>query len=278
MQAIINHLIQLQELNLVRDEQKFRGNSTYLDQLDASIVAMTDNLPADVLATYQRLKAKDKVVLSPVDDDACAVCRMRMPISLLQAVRMVKAIQQCPNCARMLYQPAEPIKRTSKTPRRTAPRKVGISRFSAPGLMLADLKAETKEAAIVELATCMEREGFVDSAEALVNAALRREAIVGTGFEHGLAFPHTRGAEGGGLALAMGISRKGIAWDSDSKQLTRLVFFLAIPTAASAFYLKLLAGLAETFSKADNRKAIMDEKSPEALWKTLCKVTRAYVK
>jgi mannitol/fructose-specific phosphotransferase system IIA component (Ntr-type) len=49
---------------------------------------------------------------------------------------------------------------------------------------------------------------------------------------------------------------------------------MVIPTAASAFYLKLLAGLAETFSDADARKALAAEETPEKMWKTLIKLTK----
>jgi mannitol/fructose-specific phosphotransferase system IIA component (Ntr-type) len=63
--------------------------------------------------------------------------------------------------------------------------------------------------------------------------------------------------EGGGLTLALGVSRKGIAFDGADAKPTHLVFFIVIPIAASAFYLKLLAGLAETFVKVENRKAIL---------------------
>ena len=50
--------------------------------------------------------------------------------------------------------------------------------------------------------------------------------------------------EGGGLTLAMGLSSKGIKFGGPARSLTRIVFLIVIPSAASAFYLKLLAGLA----------------------------------
>ena len=76
----------------------------------------------------------------------------------------------------------------------------------------------------------------------------------------------------------LGLSPKGIPFDTTKKTLTHIVFFMLIPTAASVFYLKLLAGLTETFMKADARKAILAEKDPEKLWKVLVKITRATIK
>ena len=42
-----------------------------------------------------------------------------------------------------------------------------------------------------------------------------------------------------------------------------------IPTAANAFYLKLLAGLTETFMEAQAREKLLAEKEPNKLWRVL---------
>jgi mannitol/fructose-specific phosphotransferase system IIA component (Ntr-type) len=144
--------------------------------------------------------------------------------------------------------------------------------------MIPDLQATTRDDVIAELGHLMDEQGFVDKGDRLVEEALRRESVLSTATEHGLAFPHARGVEGGGLALALGISGKGINFDGGKKKLCKIIFFMAIPTAASAFYLKLLAGLAETFTEADARKALMAEKDPDKLWKALVKVTRKHIK
>jgi mannitol/fructose-specific phosphotransferase system IIA component (Ntr-type) len=186
---------------------------------------------------------------------------MSLPISLVQAVQQGREIHACPQCARMLYYPESHPRRTGERTRRTGPRKVGISRFSSHTLMIPRLEATDKEAAIEELAHKMGDEGFVDRPDWLIEEALRREAILTTALEHGMAVPHVRHVEGGGLALALGISRKGIDWGGSGKTLTRIIFFMAIPTAASAFYLKLLAGLAESFMKAESRKAFSPKRT-----------------
>ncbi len=280
MHPLVNHMIQLQELILIRDEQKIasRKSKGHLEQLEDSIGRMTLQLPPSVREQFTRLERKDRIVMSPISDGLCVLCNMKLPISLIQAVRLGKAVHHCPNCARMLFYPAAPPKWVGTRPRRSAPRKVGISRFSSPALMVPRLESQSKEAVIQELADKMEKEGFVDSGAKLLELALRRETILSTGLEHGLAIPHARGVEGGGLTLACGISRKGIDWGGNGRGATRIVFFLAIPTAASAFYLTLLAGLTETFMQAETRKVLMSPKVPEDTWKALCKLTRATIK
>ena len=56
------------------------------------------------------------------------------------------------------------------------------------------------------------------------------------------------------------------------------MFFSAIPVAVSAFYLRLLAGLSDAFSREPNRKEVLAAKTPEELWKALVKATRRTVK
>ena len=277
MHPIVNHLIQLQELSLIRAEQKAHKHDERLQPLDAAIQALTGQLPEDVRVMMLRLQKKDPIVIVPVSNGVCAACGLRLPTSLAQAVRAGGEVHHCPICTRILYYPEFPVRRTASTPRRTEPRKAGIARFSSHSLMVPHLEATEREAAIRELATLMQHEGFVDNAERLVEEALRREAIVSTAVDHGLAFPHVRSVEGGGLTLALGVSRKGIKFGSPKGKQTKLIFFLVIPTAASAFYLKLLSGLAQTFMEEEMREKLLVEDTPEKLWKALVKATRATI-
>lgn len=274
MHPKINHLIQLQELSLIRAEQKAHRHGHRLDELDASIATLTGELPPDIQTLMARMQKRDSIMIVPMTNGTCNGCGMRLPTSHVQAVKVSDQLQVCPICTRILYYQDGLARNIGKAPRRTEPRKVGIARFSAPSLMIPRLKATTRDGAIEELAAKMQEAEFVDDAAKLAEGALKREAIVSTALDHGLAFPHVRGVEGGGLTLGLGISAKGIKFDGHDKGLTRIVFLMVIPTAASAFYLKLLAGLAETFSDADARKALQAEENPDKLWKTLVKLTK----
>ena len=274
MHPKINHLIQLQELTLIRTEQKAHRHGHRLDELEASIRVLTEELPVDIQGLVVRMQKRDLVIAVPMANGTCTGCGMRIPTSLVQAVKVSSHLEVCPICTRILYFQEGLPRHVGAAPRRGDPRKVGIARFSSLSLMIPKLEAGTREDAIRELARKMQESGFVDDAEKLVEASLKREAIVSTAVDHGLAFPHVRRVEGGGLTLGLGISSKGIKFDGHDKTLSRIIFFMVIPTAASAFYLKVLAGLAETFSDPEARKALLAEESPEKLWKTLVKLTK----
>lgn len=277
MHSLINHLNQLQELVLTRDEHRTTGDGAHLSRLNDAIDTMTEQLPPEVRSLYRRLYKKDHVVLGPMHNGCCASCGMRMPISQVQEVRACKAIQNCPSCARILYEEPDAPRWVGETPSRTEPRKVGIARFSAEKLMAPVLEAKTKEEVIGELAQVMQDAHFIDSADKLVSGALDREAILSTAMEHGLALPHVRGVEGGGLTLSLGTSREGILFDEDGEP-SHIIFLITIPTAVSAFYLRLMAGLTETFLKQQNREALLLAENQEQLWKALVKATRYSIK
>ena len=277
MHPIVNHLIQLQELSLIRDEQKAHKRIDRLEQLDTSIHTLTGQLSPEVRQTVSMLQRRNALMIVPVSNGVCAGCGMKLPISLVQSVRSAELLQNCPTCLRILYMPEAPVRHVAKAPRRFAPQKAGISRFSSASLMIPRLAASDREGTIQELASKVQAEGFVDNAEKMIEQALAREAIVSTAIDHGIAFPHVRGVEGGGLTLALGLSSKGIRFGDDAKALTRIVFFVVIPTAASAFYLKLIAGLAEVFVDAEARKKLLAEDDPEKVWKALVKATRTAI-
>ena len=274
MLPIFNHLIQLQELSLIRTEQKTQRKGERLDELTAAVNELTRMLPPDVQALVTRMQARDPLLIVPVSNNICVGCGMKLPTSVVQTVRQAKHLQPCPVCNRILYISEGAPRRIMKpmTPGETP--KSGIARFSDQTLVIPRLKAMDRDGAIAELARKMQSEGFVDDANKLIEAALKREAIVGTAVDHGIAFPHVRGVEGGGLALALGITPKGVRFDQSGHNPTKIIFFAAIPTAASAFYLKLLAGLAETFYDEESRKLLMADESPDKVWKILLKLTK----
>ena len=271
MKSQINILNQLQELVLTRDEHRRMGDGSHMAALDQSIDDLASRLDPQPRALYDRLYKKDHVVMAPMSNGCCAVCGMSLPISQVQQVRLAKTIQTCSSCGRMLYNEEEDAPRRVGTRQGREIRKTGVSRFSAEELMIADVKSKTAEGAIRELSEAMQKGKFISNADALVAAAMEREAMLSTAVGNNLAFPHVRGVEGGGLTLALGVSREGVDFAGNR---VNLVFFSVIPMAVSAFYLRLMAGLAEAFGKEENRAALLASKTPAALWKAFIKATR----
>jgi PTS system nitrogen regulatory IIA component len=274
MKKILNHLIQLQELDFALAEEKASSSKMPLAQLEKSVAQILKQLPEELAERYQRLHKRNPLAVVPVMHGTCPPCGIALPPALVNAVKAAEQVQYCPHCGRFLYFPETVARQQRKPAAGDRPVAAGIGRFSAPQLMIPKLSATTREEAIAELAQMMAQQGFVENADTIIELALRREAIVSTAVEHGLAFPHVRDVEGGGLTFAVGLKGKGLDFGAPDGKLTKIIFLMAIPSPASAFYLRLLTGLVRSLGETDARKALLDCETPEAMWKTLGKLTR----
>lgn len=272
--SLINQLIQLQELVVANLQKKVSMPNARLEELSKSIAVLGADLPQAVKAHFNRLIQKHPEAIVPVSSDMCAGCGMGLTKSMVQAVQIGDSLHKCPNCARFLYFPEQLVAAERKSRAYGEARKIGVSRFTSPELMMVPLKGKTGEEVLAELCDRMAQEGFVKDGDHLLDMALQREAIISTAVDNGLAFPHVRGVEGGGLSMAVGIHKKGVKFGGPGRTLTRIFFFVVIPTATSAFYLKLISGLSRTFREKDVSDALLACKTEEELWKALIKATK----
>ena len=273
MKSQINIMRQLQELVLTRDEHHQTGDGSHLDQLNDSIDDLQRKLQPQVAGLYDRLYKKNHVVMAAMSNGCCSACGMQVPIAQSQQVRLCQHLVTCSSCGRILF--AGDADAARNVAERSDEPKTGISRFSDESLMVADLGAVSREEAIAKLAQTMEDGKFVTNADSLVSAAMDREAILSTAMEGGVALPHVRGVEGGALTLAIGISKEGIDWDGTK---VNIVCLSAIPVAVSAFYLRLVSGLAQAFSKKEARDNLLKAEDAAAMWKAIVKATRTTIR
>lgn len=272
---LINHMLQLQDLIFARDQHMASMPGSRLTQLDASINALLDDLPSENRSHFEKMWKKVGLAIVPISKGVCSACGMMIPVSQVHAVHAADALYTCPSCARYLYfTESAPRRVAAQKKLRSEPPQVGVARFSSPKLMMPKLKAASRDDVLEQICTAMEKENFVDNGRRLFEESLRREVIASTAVDQGLAFPHVRGVEGGGLSLALATIPKGVKFGEGAKAATKIICFISIPTAASAFYLKLLAGLTQTFRDESAREQLLAAETPEELWKALVKTTR----
>ena len=275
---LINQMIQLQELIVADMQKKTLMPKIRLEELEKAIETLTADLPLQIRTHFNRLVQKHPEAIVPVSSETCAGCGMGLTRSLVNAVHKAEQLHRCPNCARFLYYPEQLVERERTSRVYGEVRKVGIARFSAPELMMVSLKGTTPEEVLREMCDRMAGENFVEDGGHLLDLALQREAIVSTAVDHGLAFPHVRGVEGGGLTMVVGIHRKGVKFGGPGRTLSRIFFFMVIPTATSAFYLKLISGLSRVFREKEASNMLMEANTEPDLWKALIKSTKKMIK
>jgi mannitol/fructose-specific phosphotransferase system IIA component (Ntr-type) len=274
MDRILKQLIQLQELHFTLLEQRTLVPEVQLVDLESSIRRLIEELPPKIATLYQALQKRYPAAIVPEIKGTCSACGISLPTSLTSEVLSKKGVQQCPNCLRILY-PFEGTPRQLKRDlKQTGKPRTGVARFSSVELMLPRLEAEDRDTAIADLIQLMAGQGYVENPEEVLAAALRREAIVSTALDHGLAFPHVRGIEAGGLTFSLGLKKRGLKFDPSQDRLTRIIFFIVIPSAVSVFYLQVLSGLIKAFQEESERKKMLACETPEQMWALLRGLTK----
>ena len=273
-------LKKIQDLSLTRAECTARGENAPAEALTKEISALAETLEQRVLALYTRLSATRPLFLSAMHNGKCSGCGMQVPVASARMVRMAAHLVTCTTCGRILYDNAGAVASSRKVEDvddENVSKVRGIARFSSAELMVPSLKATTMEEAIAELSNVMAAGCFVSDGEALARLALEREAVLTTRMEAGVAVPHVRGVEGGSLAFALGISKEGIVWD-DSGEKVNFIVLSAIPSAGSAFFLKLMSDLMAVFRRKAGRAALLEAADPASLWAALDKATSRIIR
>jgi nitrogen PTS system EIIA component len=103
-----------------------------------------------------------------------------------------------------------------------------MKNFLVRDALVPSLAATTKEGAIRELVTALQRAGYFKPHEVdgVVAEILRREGLGSTGIGRGVAIPHSRYEGLPRLVGTLGLSKAGIPFDSIDGQDVRLVFLL----------------------------------------------------
>jgi PTS system fructose-specific IIC component/PTS system nitrogen regulatory IIA component len=108
------------------------------------------------------------------------------------------------------------------------------------------LESETKDELFAELVRVFNQShpDLEADGEELVRAIQERESLMSTGIKRGIAIPHGKSNSLKGIYGILGISRKGIAYQSLDGEPVNLVFLLLSSKAESEKHLRVLKTLA----------------------------------
>ena len=112
-------------------------------------------------------------------------------------------------------------------------------------VMLLDLQATTKEAAIDEMINSLVDNGVVTDFDVFKAGIMAREAQTSTGLGDGIAMPHSKNAAVKEATVLFAKSNKGVDYESLDGQPTDLFFMIAAPEGANGTHLAALAELSK---------------------------------
>ncbi len=126
------------------------------------------------------------------------------------------------------------------------------------GAIAAPIKALEREAIIPELVDLVIASGGADAAsrDDLIARVLDRERILSTGFGRGVAVPHAKHASIRQIVAAVGVSHRGIDFQSPDKQPVYIVFLLLSPEGRPEDHLKAMEAIFKQLSRDTFRRLL----------------------
>jgi fructose-specific phosphotransferase system IIA component len=137
-------------------------------------------------------------------------------------------------------------------------------------LIILDLDATERDAAIAEMADRLVAQGRISDRDAYVNAVLEREREGGgTGMEMGVAIPHAKSEAVKNASVAVARSAQGIDFGGDSEQPSTLLFLIAAPAGGDDLHIRLLSRLSRRLIHESFREKLYNASSPDEVMETL---------
>ncbi|GAC1338091.1 MAG: PTS sugar transporter subunit IIA [Myxococcales bacterium] len=132
-----------------------------------------------------------------------------------------------------------------------------VAEFLREDLVLGDLAATDKTAALAELCAGVSRVHTLLPQGRLLEVLLEREKLGSTGIGEGVAIPHGKLAGVPGVIAAFGRSRPGIDFAAIDGKPAQLLFLLFAPENSAGLHLKALARISRLLRSQPFRQAIL---------------------
>ncbi|HGC7027826.1 TPA: fructose-specific PTS transporter subunit EIIC [Streptococcus agalactiae] len=130
-------------------------------------------------------------------------------------------------------------------------------------VMIMDLKATSKEAAIDEMITKLVDTGVVTNFAIFKDGIMKREAQTSTGLGDGIAMPHSKNAAVKEATVLFAKSASGVDYEALDGQPTDLLFMIAAPDGANDTHLAALAELSKYLLKEGFADQLRQAKTPD---------------
>lgn len=139
-----------------------------------------------------------------------------------------------------------------------------IAEYIKQDFISLNLLSEKKQDVIKELISLFYNDVDSDNSkniEQLIDGILCREALGSTAISEGVALPHIRTENVEKSMIAIGISRKGVNFNSLDLKKTHIFILLLSPINESDIQVKLLSKIAKVLKNRENRENILKSKN-----------------
>jgi Kef-type K+ transport system membrane component KefB/mannitol/fructose-specific phosphotransferase system IIA component (Ntr-type) len=206
---------------------------------------------------------KDDISLSIMEEEnlvAVETVRADMPLVKTAVYEVILSLSEAIEKLRASSDPQAMKRELADLAGRTSPDILDLIREE--GIIL-NLKGETKEDLITELADLLAAQGKLLNRDLVLEDLFRREKIMSTGMQHGIALPHakTEGIES--IAVAVGIKPGGVDFASLDGEKSRLFIMVISPKKVSGPHIQFLAAVSAVLKSPLVREGVINAATRE---------------
>ena len=147
-----------------------------------------------------------------------------------------------------------------------------FSDYLKPSQIIYDLKSKDKVEAFEELLDILVKQKLVTNKKLTLTRIIDRERLESTAVGEGVALPHARVDTDGEIAIAVGRSEKGIAFDAADNKKVHLIILVIWNPSLPGLFNHLFAGLARFLIRPEFRHRLFHAKDKADLTKILSEI------
>ena len=132
-------------------------------------------------------------------------------------------------------------------------KRIDIYSYLNNNTIIMDIQGKTKKEVICELCIKVADSNGIEDVQTIIDAVQKREEIMGTGLEQGLAIPHGRLKNLDAPIIAYGRSIVGINWDARDGLASHFIFLILSPVKDEGIQVQALSAIARFMINKDNQ-------------------------
>lgn len=143
-----------------------------------------------------------------------------------------------------------------------------ISQLINRDTIVADLKADNKKSVIKELAAAISKATNASEHE-ITTVLMDREQLGSTGIGGGIAIPHGKLDAVDTIVVGIGLSKKGVAYESLDNKPVHIFFVLLTSNSSTGGHLKVLAQISKLLKMEAFKSGLIAAQSSEEIFRII---------
>jgi mannitol/fructose-specific phosphotransferase system IIA component (Ntr-type) len=149
-----------------------------------------------------------------------------------------------------------------------------LSQVVDPGCITLDIRETDKEGIITRLIDILDQNHKLQNRPQCLQAVLERENTMSTGMQHGIALPHGKTPGVSSMAVAVGIKKDGVDFQSIDGEPSTIFVLVISPENTTGPHIRFLASISAVLNDEDTRRQLLNCITPEQVYRILLQANR----